>query len=231
MFGGQRGTLRKKMREYGIGVKPLYTCREDNPYPHEKLDNGYKYLWYAKSKMSMGRFQNFFNEAGTPIRGKKKVDDNDASSQEFMSLQPVEQFMIETGKRYFKGYDNYDDLLRMSFDLETEGLNPKIHHISQIGIRTNKGYEKIITITGNTKEEKEKNEFNAIVEFIKIIAEIKPDVIFGHNSENFDFDFFIVRCKMMGVDFKLLSEKYLREGRYETKNLVKLFIKSLKSKQ
>ena len=214
MFSGNRGTLRKKMREYGIGVRPLYTCREDNPYPHEKLDNGYKYLWYAKSNLSMGRFQNFFKEAGTPLNGKKRADD-DASSQEFMMLQPVEQFMIETGKRLFKGYDNYDDLLRMSFDLETEGLNPKIHHISQIGIRTNKGYEKIITITGNTKEEKEKNEFNAIVEFIKIIAEIKPDVIFGHNSENFDFDFFIVRCKMMGVDFKLLSEKYLREGIYK----------------
>ena len=112
MFGGQRGTLRAKMREYGIKVKPLYTCREDNPYPNEKLANGYKYLFYATHKMSMGKFQNFFNEAGTPLKSKKK-DDDDASSQEFMYLQPAEQFMIETGKRFFKGYDNYDDLKRM----------------------------------------------------------------------------------------------------------------------
>ena len=216
MFNGQRGTLRSKMREYGIKVKPLYTCREDNPYPHEKLENGYKYLFYATHKMSMGKFQNFFNEAGTPLKVKKK-DDNEPSSQEFMYLQPAEQFMIETGKRFFKGYDNYDDLKRMSFDLETEGLNPKKHHISQIGIRTNKGYEKIITITGATKEEKERNELEAIKEFVAIIAQEKPDVIFGHNTENFDWDFIIVRCQQYGVDFQQLSGQYLREGIYKQK--------------
>ena len=216
MFGGQRGTLRAKMREYGIKVKPLYTCREDNPYPNEKLANGYKYLFYATHKMSMGKFQNFFNEAGTPLKSKKK-DNDDASSQEFMYLQPAEQFMIETGKRFFKGYDNYDDLKRMSFDLETEGLNPRKHHISQIGIRTNKGYEKIITITGSTIEEKERNELNAINEFVQIIADEQPDVIFGHNTENFDWDFIIVRCQQYGIDFRQLSGQYLREGIYKQK--------------
>ena len=216
MFGGHRGTLRAKMREYGIKVKPLYTCREDNPYPNEKLANGYKYLFYATHKMSMGKFQNFFNEAGTPLKSKKKEDD-DASSQEFMYLQPAEQFMIETGKRFFKGYDNYDDLKRMSFDLETEGLNPRKHHISQIGIRTNKGYEKIITITGSTIEEKERNELNAINEFVQIIADEQPDVIFGHNTENFDWDFIIVRCQQYGIDFRQLSGQYLREGIYKQK--------------
>ena len=217
MFGGQRGTLRAKMREYGIKVKPLYTCREDNPYPNEKLANGYKYLFYATHKMSMGKFQNFFNEAGTPLKSKKK-DDDDASSQEFMYLQPAEQFMIETGKRFFKGYDNYDDLKRMSFDLETEGLNPRKHHISQIGIRTNKGYEKIITITGSTIEEKERNELNAINEFVQIIADEQPDVVFGHNTENFDWDFIIVRCQQYGIDFQQLSGQYLREGIYKQKH-------------
>ena len=216
MFGGQRGTLRAKMREYGIKVKPLYTCREDNPYPNEKLANGYKYLFYATHKMSMGKFQNFFNEAGTPLKSKKK-DNDDASSQEFMYLQPAEQFMIETGKRFFKGYDNYDDLKRMSFDLETEGLNPRKHHISQIGIRTNKGYEKIITITGSTIEEKERNELNAINEFVQIIADEQPDVVFGHNTENFDWDFIIVRCQQYGIDFQQLSGQYLREGIYKQK--------------
>lgn len=215
MFDGNRSLLKKKMREYGIAIRALYTCREDNPYPNEKLDNGYKYLFYAKTKMSMGKFQDFFKKAGTPINGQKKIDENEPSSQEFMSLQPVEQFMIETGKRYFKGYEKYDDLKRMSFDLETEGLNPLIHCISQIGIRTNKGFEKILTITGDSKEEKEKNELYAINEFIKIIATEAPDVIFGHNSENFDWDFIIVRCEKHGIDFKELSEKYLREGIYK----------------
>ena len=212
MFDGNRSLLKQKMKEFNIAIKPLYTCREDNPYPNEKLDNGYKYLFYAKNKMSMGKFQDFFKKAGTPLNGQKKIDEKEQSSQEFMTLQPVEQFMV---KRYFKGYEKYDDLKRMSFDLETEGLNPLIHCISQIGIRTNKGFEKILTITGNTKEEKERNELYAIKEFIKIIATEAPDVIFGHNSENFDWDFIIVRCKKHGIDFKELSEKYLREGIYK----------------
>jgi len=216
MFNGERGTLRAKMREYGIKVKPLYSCREDNPYPHEKLDSGYKYLFYTTHKMSMGKFQNFFNEAGTPLKPKKK-DEDSPSSQEFMYLQPVEQFMIETGKRYFKGYDNYDDIKRMSFDLETEGLNPRKHAISQIGVRTNMGFEKILTITGDTKEEKAKNEILAIIDFLDIIATEKPDVIFGHNTENFDWDFIIVRCQVHGYDFQELSNRFLREGIYKQK--------------
>lgn len=216
MCGGRRGELKRKMREYGIAVKPLYTCTADNPHPHEKLDNGYKYLFYATHKMAMGTFQRFFTEVGTPLK-PKKVDNSDPSSQEFMTVSPTEQFMIQTGKRFFKGFDNYDDLKRMSFDLETEGLNPRKHHISQIGIRTNKGYERIITVTGNTLKEKEFNEQNAIEEFTKIIGEEKPDVIFGHNTENFDWDFIIKRCEHYGVDYKDLSAIYLREGIYKQK--------------
>ena len=33
--------------------------------------------------------------------------------------------MISTGRRFFKGYDDYDDIIRMIFDLETEGLDPR----------------------------------------------------------------------------------------------------------
>jgi DNA polymerase elongation subunit (family B) len=214
MFGGNRTILRSKMHEYGIKVKPLYTCTEDNPYPNEKLDAGYKYMFYAVNKMSMGTFQRFFNEAGTPLKSKRK-DNEGVSSQEFMTLQPVEQFLIETGKRYFKGYDNYNDIKRMSFDLETEGLNPKKDHISQIGVRTNKGFTKIIPIQGDTNEEKEKNEILKNLEFLEIIRDESPDVIFGHNTENFDWDFIITRFKELGYDYKEVSGKFLPEGIYK----------------
>ena len=38
--------------------------------------------------------------------------------------------------------------------METQGLNPEIHMIDQIGIRTNKGFEKIITVVGEGAERK-----------------------------------------------------------------------------
>lgn len=217
MCQGNRHELKKKMDEYHIGVKALYTCTESNPHPHDKLYNGYKYMFYAKNKMSMGKFNNFFKEVGTPLRNKKR-DENDASSQEFMTLQPVELFMIESGKRFFKGYDAYDDVHRLAFDLETTGTNPRRCRITQIGIRDNRGFEKIINITGSTPEELRANELKAIIQFLQIVSYLSPDVIFGHNSENFDWDFFIVRCQMLGSDFTELSKKYFAEGIYKKKH-------------
>lgn len=208
MFGGNRTLFIRKLRQYGIKIKAL-TTQGDNGVVSPRIDEGYKFLFYAYRKMSYKVFMMFFQESGVPIyQRKKKGDDSSTGSKEFMTCSPVEQFMISTGKRLFKGYDNYDDLKRTTFDLETEGLNAKYHMISQIGYRNNKGFQKIINITGD-KEERWKSEMAAIEEFVRILSEDKPDNVAGHNSENFDWDFIITRCKEHGVDFSELSEKYL----------------------
>lgn len=217
MFDGNRGTLRRKMREYNINVKALkVTDDENSEKPSERLENGYKYLFYTTRPTTYNRFLNFFTEAGTPIYEKAKKGERGGSNKEFMAISPVEQHMIRTGIRLFKGYENYDDLKRLLFDIETQGLNPRVHAIDQIGIRTNKGFEKIITITGEGDDRK-KNELNAIEEFLRIIAEEKPDIIAGHNSENFDWDFFIVRCEVLGSSFEELSLKYFKHPIYKKK--------------
>ena len=210
MFDGDRNELKKKMIEYGIGVKALITKTSSNE--SERLESGYKYIFYAKRKMSYQRFLTFFQLAKTPIydtKKKKDIGEKIISSREFLAVTPVEQYMIYSGKRLFKGYDNYDDLKRLQFDLETQGLNPEIHAIDQIGIRTNKGFEKIITITGDGLERK-KNELDAIIEFISILAKEKPDVIAGHNSENFDWNFIIVRCQKLGTSLEELSLNFFK---------------------
>lgn len=208
MFGGDRSLFVRKLRQYGIKIKALQTQGDDGSVS-SRLDEGYKFLFYSYRKMSYKVFMMFFQESGVPIyERKKKNDDAIGGSKEFMACSPVEQFMISTGKRLFKGYDNYDDLKRTTFDLETEGLNAKYHMISQIGYRNNKGFQKIINITGD-KEEKWKSEMAAIEEFVRILSEDKPDNVAGHNSENFDWDFIINRCKEHGVDFSELSAKYL----------------------
>jgi hypothetical protein len=74
--------------------------------------------------------------------------------------------------------------------LETEGLNPEIHSIEQIGIRTNKGFERVISIEGDTRKEKNANELMAIREMLAILSKIKPDLfrkaipIFGPDKIN-----------------------------------------------
>ena len=217
MFGGNRSELRKYLNLYGIKVKKLITSN-DSGEEHERLESGYKYLFYTTRKMSNQVFQGFFSKAGTPIHPRQKKDEvNTSGNREFMGITPIEQYMIATGRRLFKGYDAYNQLNRFIFDLETQGLDPKRHRIEQIGIRTNKGYEKIIEVEGSTKEELDASEIAAIKEFLQILAELKPDTVVGHNSENFDWNFFIVRCEHYGIDFSELSLNYFKHAIYKKK--------------
>lgn len=204
MFKGDRKVLRKKMLSYGINIVKL-TTTVDGTY-NERLEDGFKYMFKATRPMSFQTFGKFFTEAGTPIYAKKRAGEQlHSSDKEILSVSPVEQFMISTGKRLFKGYENYDDVKRMLFDIETTGLNPKVDSIEQIGVRTNKGFETLISVDGTTPLEKQKNERAAIIQFVKIIAAEKPDVIAGHNSENFDWDFIITRSEILGLDFHELT--------------------------
>lgn len=202
-----KSELRKKLAEYGIAAKGLNIYTQDGRTT-ERLEKGYNVMFTATKKMSYSRFLNFFKEAGVDTYGE---------GREFLSVTPVEQYMMRTGKRFFKGFDDYDDLTRLAFDLETQGLNPYMHRIDQIGIRTNKGFEFVIAIDGNNREEKDRNELCAIDSLFKIIKELKPDIITGHNSENFDWNFILTRCEMLNTSIGDISGKHFRQSLYKSK--------------
>lgn len=215
LFDGNRVELKKKMAEFGIRVKGLNIYNKDGKTA-KRLENGYRVMFYASKRMAYNKFLRFFQIAGMPVYPNDKDKDQKSSSKDFLAVSPIEQFMIQTGKRLFKGYDDYDELTRLEFDLETQGLEPKLHAIDQIGIRTNRGFKKILTITGEGNERR-KNELIAIEEAIKIIADIKPDVITGHNSENFDWNYLIVRCDVLGSSMQEISSKYFKQALYKKK--------------
>ena len=202
LFGGDRKLIKAKMNEFHISCKALRINNTDGEVP-ERMERGYKLLFKATSQMSYQNFMKFFKEGGRPIYPNQ--NDANYGLREYIVVNPIEQFMIATGKRQFKGYDDYDELLRMQFDLETEGLNPQKDCISQIGIRTNRGYEKIISVIGEG-EEKLKNEVKALEEFFLIIKEIHPDVISGHNTENFDWYFIDERLKLRESSLEKFTE-------------------------
>ena len=216
MFGGDKNKIQEKLRLAGIGVKGLKTNNGDGILIN-RLEQGYRVLFYAKEKMSYNKFLSFFKSAGTPVfYNEKDKKPYGVTGREFLQVSPVEQYMIKSGKRLFKGYEEYDEINRFQFDLETEGLNPEKHGITQIGIRTNRGYEKIISILGHG-EEKLKNELSAIKEFIRIINNLSPDVIAGHNSENFDWQFLITRCEILGTSMEELTIPYFKKPLYKKK--------------
>lgn len=202
LFNGDRAKIKAKLQQYHISCKGLRIADSDGNVP-ERMEKGYRVLFKATTPMSYQKFMQFFKEGGRPIYPNQS--DANYGIKEFIVVNPIEQFMIETGKRQFKGYDDYDELLRMEFDLETEGLDPKKDCISQIGIRTNRGFEKIIPVIGEG-EEKFKNETKALQEFFETVHDINPDVLTGHNIENFDVWFIDIRLQLRNSSLEKFTE-------------------------
>ena len=126
------------MNQYGIEVKSLNIVGKDgNEIPEMK--NGYRYLFRATRPMTYHTFQDFFKKCGVPI-----YSDNDKTQPKvekpFLTVTPQEQYLIATGKRFFKGYDDYNQILKLTFDLETEGLDPTKHRIKLIGVKANRPF-------------------------------------------------------------------------------------------
>jgi len=194
-YGDDKLVMKKKMVEYGIEIKPL---RHDD---HQRLKDGYTYL--VTCEQGYKRMRSFFYDGGINIYSKfeKRID----VPSHFTMLSPIEQYFIGTGNRLFKGFESYDEINKFTFDLETTGLDPNTCKIFLIGCKNNKGYEKLIDVGDDDESERQ-----AIIKFFDTIDELKPTVISGYNSANFDWYFIFTRCKILGLDIEDIA-KTLRD--------------------
>jgi len=190
IYGGNRVALKRAMNEYGIKFKSLKT-EDETGYSPRRLENGYKYI--ASTNQSYSKLLEFFENGGI------KVYNDPNYSRMFQAFSPTEQFMIQTGKRLFKGMEDYDDIHRFQFDLETTGLIAETDYIFKIGMSDNKGWSNILTTTGDTPQERRDSERLNIQEFFREIIRRRPDTVSGYYSENFDWDFIERRCDRLGV--------------------------------
>lgn len=142
----------------------------------------------------------------------------------FYSIKPDEQFFISTGCRLYKGIEEYDELHKLVFDIETTGLRYHNGRIFQIGIRDNRGFEKILEVKNfdNDKDEK-----SLIIDFFNVLNHIKPAVIAGYNSEDFDFDFIVGRANILGINLTLIRTT-LDNQEYVDQSGNKRFIRTIK---
>ena len=195
-YGGNRRTIKEKMREFKIKFIPLsVTDEEGNNF--KRLEDGYKFL--VRCKGTYGDLLKFFKE------GKMGVYDEEHRSN-FLAINPTEQFLIQTGKRLFKGMEDYSEIHRLSFDLETTGLDPHNSRIFQIGTKDNRDFQHILTIEDGEEEIVNSREREAIVTFFQIITHLKPAIVAGYNSENFDWYFIVTRCEVLGLDIKKIAK-------------------------
>jgi DNA polymerase elongation subunit (family B) len=190
MYEGNTVKRLEFCQKMGVKIDFLRT-HDENGFIPKRMENGYKYL--AKCDNSFNDLIMFFKLGGIDVFSTEW-------SKSFIIFSPIEQYLIQTGKRLFKGFDDYNDLHRLQFDLETEGLNGSKNAIFQIGIKDNKNIEHVFDIKGDTPREKRENERKAIKNFFKVIAICKPDIIAGYNSENFDWPFLFERANKLGID-------------------------------
>lgn len=238
LCNGDRVELSKLMKQYNIWVKALDTTNSKGEIVEEILD-GYTFMFYSTKPMSYSKFLEFFKKAGNPVYSTKKEEQvTDVKSsfteqpeakkdkRQYLVVPPIEQYMIASGKRMFKGYDDYDQCLRMIFDLETTGLNTEKDRIEEFGFRFNrpvkyKGeyieFEKVYKTEGETEDEKNASELKNIDTMLRIIYTFRPDIITAHNGETFDWAIIIGACKRLGTTIEDMSKKYFN-GDVVTKN-------------
>ena len=184
-YNDSKALQKEAMTKHGIVIDKLET------HNNERLEKGMTYM--VKSLKGYRELIQFFRDGGCDPWGDKTKD-------KVMILPPVEQYLISKEKRLFKGFENYEEVTRLVYDLETTALDPKDGRIFMIGIKTNKGYHKVIECMDESQE------MGAIIEFFKIISEIKPSIIGGYNSANFDWHWIFERCRILGIDPKKICK-------------------------
>ena len=183
-YSSSKGLQKEAMSKHGIIIEKL---RTDG---NKRLENGLTFM--VKSVKGYRNLIQFFREGGVDPWGENVRD-------LVMMLPPVEQYLISKEKRLFKGFEEYNDITRMVFDLETTSLEPKDGRIFMIGIKTNKGFMKVIECKDADDERR------GLVEFFRLIDEIKPSIISGYNSANFDWFWIFERCKALNLDIKKIA--------------------------
>ena len=184
-YQSSKGLQKEAMSKYKIVIEKLETGGND------RLENGLKFM--VKSLMGYRALIQFFRDGGVDPWGEKTKD-------LILILPPVEQYLIQKEKRLFKGYEEYNDITRFVFDLETTALEPKDGRIFMIGMKTNKGFIKVIECA-NEEQERE-----GLIEFFKTIKQLKPSIIGGYNSFNFDWYWIFERCKALNLNVKNICE-------------------------
>lgn len=200
LFSHNRELMPYKMKQYGITITKMKTGNQ------KRLENGYVYK--LTSSISQSSILNFLRD-GRVYPFEKKTDDDGNVLKNFKgdpiylykdlfySIKPTEQFMISNRCRLYKGFENYSDIHRAIFDIETTGLRPQSARVFAVGVKDNKGFETILEVEKYNDDESERK---LIINTFNFITTLKPAIVAGFNSENFDFEFLLVRAKILGIN-------------------------------
>lgn len=109
-------------------------------------------------------------------------------------LPPEEQYLVATGRTYFKGL-GFDDVRRLQLDLETTGLDPDVDRIFMVAVRGPDGNAEVLEAAADN----DAAETELLLALAARIRELDPDVIENHNLHGFDVPFMMRRAERLRV--------------------------------
>jgi DNA polymerase, archaea type len=115
-----------------------------------------------------------------------------------LALPPEEQYLVATGRSYFRGL-GFDDVRRLQFDLETTGLDPDVDRVFMVAIRGPAGEHEVLEADSDSDE----GEVELLRRLQRRVAQYDPDVIENHNLHGFDLPFLLRRAERLRVRVNL----------------------------
>lgn len=140
--------------------------------------------------------------AAAAARGHQADHVSELDKGDVLMLPPEEQYLVATGRTYFKGL-TFDDLRRLQFDLETTGLDPKRDRILLVAVRHPDGRVEFIEAGDTSAASPDDVEAAMIRRLADTIRAADPDVIENHNLHGFDLPFLEARARATGVTLRL----------------------------
>ncbi len=155
-------------------------------------EDGYRYRLSSRSGRALGRAV----LAGASARLACPVRSLADLAGDYYRVGPVEQYLMATGRVYFRGL-LYDDLHRMQIDLETTALDPAEGRIFMAAVRDTGGLAVTLEAPAPADERR------LIADLVALVRERDPDVIENHNLFGFDLPFLAHRAAALGVPLAL----------------------------
>jgi DNA polymerase I len=118
----------------------------------------------------------------------------DLGDAEALVLPPEEQYLVATGRTYFRDLA-FDQLQRLQFDLETTGLDASRDRIFMVAVRHPSGAVEVL----EAPSVDDAGEASLIRTLVTTVARADPDVIENHNLHGFDLPFLHQRARRLKV--------------------------------
>ena len=165
------------------------------PFRYRELDGpagSYRFLISARDGRALERAiaAGAARRLGRPVKTLYDVEEG------YYWVGPVEQYLMATGRVYFRGLA-YADLHRLQLDFETTSLSPQRGRIFMAAVRDSRGLALVL------EAPEPADEAGLIADLCALIRDRDPDVIENHNLFGFDLPFLHERARLLGVPLRL----------------------------